>query len=97
MLSVIVLGAAMLKSREWTWVERLRFMLGVTVLVAGVSVVLDAIYFRGSLVANGIRWIMRGVWLVYFHVSKRVSHVFRTKDWYKSISDQKLGQSMQPL
>lgn len=97
MLSVVVLGAAVLRGREWKLVERFRLMLGVTVMVAGVSVVLDAIYFPGSLFANSIRWIMLCVWLVYFHVSRRVSQVFRTKDWENSISDQRLDQPPQPL
>lgn len=96
MLSVVVLVAGMLKSREWIWVERLKLMLGATVLVAGVSLVLDAIYFPGSLVGNSIRWIMLPVWLAYFHVSKRVSRVFRTKDWFASPADGKVDQPTEP-
>jgi len=80
-LGVVGVGVAALKWREWEWIERLKLTLAVTVLTAGISVALDAVYFHRSLFANVIRWIMLCVWLSYFHLSKRVHHVFRTKDW----------------
>lgn len=83
LLGVVGVGVAALKWREWQWIERLKLMLIVTILIAGISVVLDAVYFPRSLSANAIRWVMLCVWLSYFHLSKRVHHVFRTKDWDK--------------
>jgi hypothetical protein len=83
LLGVVTVAVAVLKRREWLWIERLRLMLGATVVITGISVVLDAIYFPRSLLANLIRCVMLCVWLTYFHVSKRVHHVFRTKDWHQ--------------
>lgn len=83
LLGVVGVGVALLKWRDWQWIERLRLVLGVTVLVAGVSVALDAVYFPRSLLPNAIRWVTLCVWLGYFHLSKRVHHVFQTKDWAK--------------
>jgi hypothetical protein len=83
LMGVVVAAVVVLKRREWLWIERLRFLLGVTVVIAGTSVVLDAIYFYGSLFTNLVRCVMLGVWLNYFDVSKRVHHVFRARDWVK--------------
>lgn len=88
LLGVIGVSVALLKWREWEWIERLRLMLGVTVVVAGISVALDAVYFPRSLFANALRWVMLCMWLSYFQFSKRVHHVFRTKDWDKFASGQ---------
>jgi hypothetical protein len=83
LLGAVAAAVALLKWRDWLWIERLRFMLGVTVVIAGISAALDAIYFPGSFLVNLVRCTMLGVWLIYFHISRRVHHVFRTKDWKK--------------
>jgi hypothetical protein len=83
LLGVVVIAVGLLKSREWLWIERVRLMLAVTAVIATISVGLDVSYFPRSLFANGIRCSVLWVWLIYFHVSKRVYHVFRTKDWDK--------------
>jgi hypothetical protein len=91
LLGAVVAAVIVVKRREWFLIERLRMMLGVTVVIAGISVALDAIYFRRALMANLIRCVMLLVWLLYFYLSKRVHHVFRTKDWEKLGADQVLG------
>jgi len=83
LLGVVGIAVAIVKWREWVWIERVRLMLGVTAVIAAISVALDAKYFPRSLFANLIRCTMLWVWFIYFHVSKRVHHVFRTKDWDK--------------
>jgi len=90
LLGVVGIAVAVLKWREWLWVERLRLMLGVTVSIAGISVVLDGIFFPRSLVPNLTRWIMLCVWLLYFYFSERVRGVFRTKDWKQSTAQQEM-------
>ena len=89
LLGVVVVAVSLLGRREWDLIERLRFMLGVTVVIAVTSVVLDAIYFPR--LQNLIRCVMLVVWLLYFYFSKRVQHVFRTKDWDKFGTDQALA------
>jgi hypothetical protein len=91
LLGVVGIAAALLKRRDWVWIERLRFMLGVAAVIAAISVALDAIYFPRSLFANLIRCAMLWVWLIYFHVSKRIHHVFQTKDWAKFGTGQALS------
>jgi hypothetical protein len=89
--AVVVIATAVLNRRDWILIERLRFMLGVTVAIAATSVVLDAIYFPGALFPNVTRCVMLSVWLLYFYFSKRVHHVFQTKDWDKFGTDQVLA------
>ena len=82
----IVVGAVatiLLIKKEWMWVEHLRVVLSAGVLIAGFSFWLDVRYFPSSIRVNGIRWIGLCLWLLYFFVSKRVHHVFRTHDWDK--------------
>jgi hypothetical protein len=79
----VVVGAAMilLKRREWVWVERLRLAIGVEIIIAGVSVGLDARYFPKSFGVNLGRCVMMLLWFLYFYLSDRVYSVFRLKDW----------------
>lgn len=78
-----VVGGAMilLKRREWVWVERLRLALGIEIMIAGISVALDAKYFPKSFRLNLGRCVMMFLWFLYFCLSDRVYSVFRLKDW----------------
>jgi hypothetical protein len=79
----VVVGVAMilLKRREWVWVERLRLALGAEIIIAGISVALDARYFPKSFALNLGRCVMMFLWFLYFCLSDRVYSVFRLKDW----------------
>ena len=79
----VVMGIAMimLKQREWVWVERLRLALGAEIVIAGISVGLDAKYFPKSFGLNLGRCVMMLLWFLYFCLSDRVYSVFRLKDW----------------
>jgi hypothetical protein len=80
---VVVIGIVMimLKQREWVWVERLRLALGAEIVIAAVSVALDAKYFPKSFTLNLGRCVMMFLWFLYFCLSDRVYSVFRLKDW----------------
>ena len=80
-LAVAVIAVMLLIEKEWVWVERLRVVLLAGVFIAGLSVWLDVHYFPKSIRGNAVRWGGLCFWLLYFFVSKRVHHVFRTKDW----------------
>src|SRR5215467_4095678 len=82
-IAVGAVATILLIKREWVWVEHLRVVLSAGVLIAGFSLWLDVRYFPSSIRVNGIRWIGLCLWLLYFFVSKRVHHVFRTHDWDK--------------
>jgi hypothetical protein len=82
-LALAIVAVILLVKKEWVWVERLRMLLLSGVIIAGFSVWLDVRYFPTSLRSNALRWIGLCFWLVYFFVSKRVHHVFRTHDWAK--------------
>jgi hypothetical protein len=79
----VVVGVAMilLNRCEWVWVERLRLALGVEIIIAAVSVALDAKYFPKSFAVNLGRCVMMFLWFLYFCLSDRVYSVFRLKDW----------------
>jgi len=82
-LSVAAVAIILVVKREWVWVERLRVLLSAGVIIDGFSIWLDIHYFPQSTRFNAVRWIGLCFWLVYFFVSKRVHHVFRTHDWNK--------------
>jgi len=82
-VAVAAVAVILLMKREWVWVERLRVVVLAGVLIGGLSVWLDVRYFPGSTRSNAARWIGLCLWLLYFLASKRVHHVFRTRDWDK--------------
>jgi hypothetical protein len=86
-LAALVLAVVLLIRKDWVWVERLRLVLLVHVLIAAFSLWLDVRYFPTTTVPNGGRLIGLFLWLLYFHKSKRVHRVFCTKDWGKTMAE----------
>jgi hypothetical protein len=84
---LVALGCAafvsvqLLLKREWQYVEKLRLMLLVALIISSVSVWIDMKYFPKSIAVNGARMTGLLIWLIYFCVSTRVQRVFRTRDW----------------
>jgi hypothetical protein len=78
---VALVSTYLLRCQEWQWVERLRFAIGANVVLNGVCLVFDQIYFPEALLPNVIRWVILCAWLIYFFVSVRVRTVFQTKNW----------------
>ena len=84
MTAIVATASALLWRREWVWVERLRLVFGVTILISAVSLALDLKYFPKAFGLNLKRWIMLCVWFTYLCVSRRVHEVFQTKTWGKT-------------
>ena len=76
-----VMAVMLLFRREWDWVERVQLALSVCVIISLLSLAINWKCFPNSLRSNAIRWISLLLWTIYFFVSKRVNHVFRTRDW----------------
>lgn len=72
---------ALLKFRDWLCVKRLRFAIAVGLVLVGISVVADWMYFPTVFVPNLSRWLVLCLWLAYFFISVRVRLVFLTKNW----------------
>jgi hypothetical protein len=51
------------------------------ILLVGISVVVDFLYFSDAVGVNPGRWIVLCLWLIYFSISVRVRLVFLTKIW----------------
>ena len=77
----LVAGVALMVRREWKWVERLRMYLIAATTVSGISVAMDAVYFKPVLGMNLARCAGLAVWTAYFYQSERVERVFLRKDW----------------
>lgn len=73
----------LLKTREWNWVISLRAALGLKITVGFTSCIIEARYLQSEsrLAWDGRMVLMMAAFLSYFFVSKRVQHVFKTKDW----------------
>jgi hypothetical protein len=80
-LIVGVASTFLIEQRNSVWVERLRFAIGGALLVDGIALVFDKIYFPGTFVGNLGRWMVLLAWLAYFFVSVRVKMVFYSKTW----------------
>ncbi len=86
MLAVLLVMIILVIKRDNIWLQRLKVMLGITIVVAAISVFLDGTYFPNTVSANLRRLIMLGVWLIYLSVSRRVRRVFITKDWLAPVN-----------
>jgi len=82
-LLVGTVAMVLLSRREWFWVRNLKVALCAATILVTISLLLDLVFFPSAAVANGLRLIMLALWLLYFSVSKRAHHVFRTHDWDK--------------
>ncbi|MGD0949303.1 MAG: DUF2569 family protein [Candidatus Binatia bacterium] len=83
LLLPIQLGVAekLRKSRDYSWVHILRYVLWIDFAGAVVATFIDLNYFADNLTFDALALVWSLVWLPYFYVSKRVSRVFNTKDW----------------
>ena len=76
-----VISTFLLRNRNSIWVERLRIAIGAVLLLVGITLVLDKIYFPSTFFLNLMRWLVLVAWLIYFFVSVRVRMVFFSKTW----------------
>ena len=63
MLAVLLVMIILVIKRDNIWLQRLKVMLGITIVVAAISVFLDGMYFPNTVLANLRRLIMLGVCL----------------------------------
>ena len=67
---VAAIGVVLLVRREWAWIERLRVALIAGVVIAGLSVWLDVLYFpnlRGSTLSGGLVFVFG--WAIFLFPS----------------------------
>jgi hypothetical protein len=86
LFAFILVGAIstlLLYHRDWLWVRNLKVALFAAIVLLALSLLVDLAYFPSAIFTNCLRLIMLVAWLIYFSVSKRVHHVFRTHDWDK--------------
>ena len=80
-LVVVAVATALLKQRDITRLQTLRLVLGIEVFLCLVSLVIDFFQYPSVLAFNLMQVIVLSLWLIYFYVSERVSHVFVAHDW----------------
>jgi hypothetical protein len=78
--AVAIILIILVKQREWFLVQRLKLVLGATVLIAAISVGLDVEYFPNAVLVNVLRLVMLCVCFLYLCFSERIRRVFQTKD-----------------
>ena len=78
---VAIAATGLLKFRDWWWVKRLRLAIAVGLVLEGISVIADGMYFPTVFVSNLISWLLMCLWLAYFFISVRVRLVYLTKNW----------------
>jgi hypothetical protein len=79
--AVLTVMIILVRSRDAAWLSRLKMVFGVIVLIATISVALDASFFPKALLLNCVRLFMLCVWFVYLCISRRVRRVFEIKNW----------------
>jgi hypothetical protein len=82
----LVVAEKLRRSRDYEWLRRLRSVLWAGLAVAVLGFAIDYNYFEDSVVFDVVTLIFSTIWLAYFCVSRRVTRVFRTKDWVAHLS-----------
>jgi hypothetical protein len=90
-LVLVIAALALVKKREWLWVERVRFWLIITTICTGISVGIDHYYFPNSVLLNAARLAGLLTWTIYFFVSRRIHAIFLTKTWRMEMGQEPLN------
>ncbi len=78
----VAVATILISVRTWDLLRLLRGLILAQVVAALVSLVIDVQLFPENVALNVMFTLVPfGGWLAYFHVSKRVEHVFHTHDW----------------
>jgi hypothetical protein len=82
---LIVAAIALLRSRNWGWVMRIRWILAADIVAGIVAVLIDAKFFPDNLFFDVYGLIFPSIFLPYLFRSERVRRVFLNKDWDEEI------------
>jgi hypothetical protein len=78
----VAVATVLVSVRTWDLLRLLRGLICAQVIAAFVALLIDAKLFPQNAGLNLMFTVLPySGWLVYFHVSRRVKHVFQTHDW----------------
>ena len=80
-LAVAAICVMLLKTRDWRWVISLRAAISLKIVVGFISAAIDSRCFPDNVTLDVAMLILLAIFLVYLFFSRRVHHVFTTKDW----------------
>jgi hypothetical protein len=80
-ICLFIAAIAVLRTRNWEWVLRIRSILAADILVTLVGLLIDASFFPENLLLGAYSLIFPVIFLPYTYRSKRVRRVFLSKDW----------------
>jgi len=78
---LVAAAVALLRSRDWRWAIRIRWMLAADIFVGIVAALIHSKFFHSSLFLDVYGLIFPSIFLPYMLWSKRVRRVFQSKDW----------------
>ncbi len=77
----IAIASIMLSVRSWDLVVLLRYTMAAALIAAFAGVWIDVKFFPDNLGFDALTIVPAIIWLLYFSLSSRVAHVFKTHDW----------------
>jgi hypothetical protein len=81
----VIVASLMLRVKSWDMLRLLRGLLLAELACALVGVAIDTAHFEDSLPLDAYTVVCTLIWVAYFFISKRVSHVFRSNDWETAV------------
>jgi hypothetical protein len=78
---LVAAAVALLKTRSWIWVGRLKAILISDIVVGLIGLAIDSVYFPDNVVLAVFGLSFPLIFLPYLFLSKRVRRVFLSKDW----------------
>jgi hypothetical protein len=81
----VVVASLMLRVRSWDMLKLLRGLLLAELACALIGVAIDMAHFEDNLPLDAYTVVCTLIWVAYFFISKRVSHVFGLNDWEDAV------------
>jgi hypothetical protein len=77
----VIVASLMLRVRSWGMLKLLRGLLLAELACALIEVAIHMVHFEDNLPLDAYTVVCTMIWVTYFFISKRVSHVFELNDW----------------
>jgi hypothetical protein len=82
----VIVASLMLRVRSLDMLKLLRGLLLAELACALIGVAIDMAHFEDNLPLDAYTVVCTLIWVTYFFISKRVSHVFALNDWETAVN-----------
>jgi hypothetical protein len=78
---IAIISVRLLGTRQWHWVAALKYALVTYAFLTLLKFLIDLVWFPTTVGLDALSLSFPCVWILYFHISRRVRRVFLDKSW----------------